>query len=277
MSYSQSQRPIGPIDFAVIGESFTLLFNRWKDYLVMGLVTCGLLALATIIYFVAVISLAISSSSTIDETAMVFLQLLYVPVTMASMFAAIPCLGGITVFTLKLVRTGDADLTDFWGEWQCAGRWYKLGLLLAMWSFVGVLACGLGAVVAATLLFFAMPIMAHENLSPSEAIRESYERLKDQFWPALGLLLVASVIASLGQYACYVGYFLTFSLYLIVPAMAYARWLAPLERTASASPYPRGESVGYGAPPQQNIGDAVQPPPSSGESPGPRWDEPPTD
>ena len=277
MSYSQSQRPIGPIDFAVLGESFTLLFNRWKEYLVMGLVSCALPALAVIIYFALIFSVAFSNPSTLDETTMIVMQLLGYPVILGSMFAVMPCLGGITVFTLKVVRTGDADLSDFWGEWQCAGRWYTLGLLFFMWYFLGTLACGLGAIVATALLFFAMPIMAHENVSPSEAIKESYERLKDQFWPVLGLAIIANILSQIGATACYVGYLFTFPLYMMIPAMAYAKWLAPLQRAESASPYPRGKSDGYGAPPQQNIGDAVQSPPPSEETPGPRWDEPPTD
>ncbi|MCH7904014.1 MAG: hypothetical protein IH944_05530 [Armatimonadetes bacterium] len=265
MSYSQPHRPSGTLDFAVIGESFTLLFSRWQEYLLMGFISALLPALVMVIYFFGFMASAVfASPSSMPDASMFGMMLLMYPVIFLTLILAYPFYGGMCSYTLKLVRTGDASMSDFWGEWSRAGKWFVLGLLTYMWNFLGALACGVGQIVVLGLLFMAIPIMAHEDLSPSNAIRESYERLKPHFWAAIGLAFVASLVASVGVGACYVGIFLTLPLTYMIPAMVYAKWLAPIQPTPSASPYPRAGPEGYG-----------EPPAGPEEAPGPPTGEPP--
>jgi uncharacterized membrane protein len=170
---------------------------------------------------------------------MVFLLMVFVQASMAA---------GITHYTLKLARTGHAELSDMWVGFKNPTNHvlaYLAGMVL---TTLGVCALFVGTYVVAGLLMFVWPVLVDRKIGPIEAMRESFEMLKGEWLMATLFLFVAQLVASLGIYACYIGFVFTFPLMYIAPALLYRRFVDFAQTPPSVSPYPRGQSI---APPTE--------------------------
>jgi len=87
--------------------------------------------------------------------------------------------------------------------------------------------------VLATLTVFTMFFIVEDRMDFWPAIVRSYNIVKTNFWPFLGLVVVAGILSSVGAILCCIGIILTAPLYYCVIAIAY-RAHFPLGSTGSA-------------------------------------------
>jgi len=107
----------------------------------------------------------------------------------------------------------------FLGVWSL-GLFVVQGVLLTL-PCIGQLAGICLAVAAWTFLMFGMFLIVERKMSFWPASVESFNRVKANFWPFLGLSFIASIIGSLGAIFCGIGLFLTLPIYYCIMTAAY--------------------------------------------------------
>lgn len=268
-----SSRPAGwqevGLDLSVIGEAFQLLMKRWQEYLLLGFLTVTVSFIFFVPGYFGLITLMMTMDSQPNLDAIVGLYGLMFGGLLVGMALAYPFMFGIVSFTIREVQSGDATLADAWRPLRRYGRYMFAGLALSVLQGVAsIVGCGLGGIVAGGLLMYVMPIMVHEDLSLGDAIIESYARIKGQWLMASVVVLLASLVSSLGQVACGIGMLLTYPLLVMIPAIHYLKHLPVYRPTEplgpGQSPYPRGQYGHVAAPTQPQE-----------ETPRPPMDEPP--
>ncbi len=93
--------------------------------------------------------------------------------------------------------------------------------LLGMVPCVGQLASIFLSYAVQALLLFSLFLIAEEDMDFWTASTRSMEVVKTNFWPFLGLTIVAGIIGSLGTLACFIGVVFTAPITLCVYAVAY--------------------------------------------------------
>lgn len=79
--------------------------------------------------------------------------------------------------------------------------------LLASWALVhlaegvGMLACGFPGLAVMTWFLVTAPVVGAERLGPVQAMRRSARLVSRRFWPVMGLVLLAGIVAALFGYA----------------------------------------------------------------------------
>ena len=77
------------------------------------------------------------------------------------------------------------------------------------------------------LTMFSLFLIADRKMEFIDAIKASVDIVKTNFWPFLGLSVVASIIASLGSILCGIGVVLTMPIYFCIIAVAYRNVVTP--------------------------------------------------
>ena len=228
--------PQRSIDFAVLGEAFRLLFANWKDYTMAGAALFAILIPVTILM---VVMSFLAEGQPAAPTVIVFFLLMFVFLIGALVVQG--CLAaGITNYTLQLTRNGVASMQDMWMGFKNPMPFTGAFFISGIFTALGVCACILGTYVVAGLLMFVWPVMIDRRLGPMEAVRESWNMLKDEWLMATLFLFVVQLCASIGIYACYVGFAVTYPLTFIAPALLYNKYVGHVPQAPpSASPYPR--------------------------------------
>lgn len=111
-----------------------------------------------------------------------------------------------------------------------------LGLILMYIAIIlGFCALCVGAFVAMAGLAFTVPLIVDKNLSPVDALSQSWNALKGQILPMLLLIFVSGLCAGLGVLACCVGMLVTYPLIIVTPAVVYREFF-PANRTGITPP-----------------------------------------
>jgi uncharacterized membrane protein len=92
---------------------------------------------------------------------------------------------------------------------------------------VGPILWGLGLIIVTTLLIFALFLIVDRKMDFWPASMASINRVKENFFPLLGFVLVVGIIAAAGLLACGVGIFVTAPLGVCCLAVAYRDVFGP--------------------------------------------------
>lgn len=93
--------------------------------------------------------------------------------------------------------------------------------------------------VFSTITMFSIFLIVEQKMDFWPAIVASYEVVKENFWVLLALVIVASIVSTLGFIACCVGIFVTMPFYYCVLAVAYRKIVgAPSGPTAATDDEP---------------------------------------
>lgn len=83
--------------------------------------------------------------------------------------------------------------------WRHVGSLLWILLLVLLASILGLVACGVGLVWVRVVFAFAVPVLLVEDARGAAALRRSRALVNGRFWPVLGVLLLASLLALVGQ------------------------------------------------------------------------------
>jgi uncharacterized membrane protein len=104
-----------------------------------------------------------------------------------------------------------------------------VGLLCLIFAWIPIIG-SLGVMVVSyglgTACFFVVPFIVDRNLETIPAIKASWALVKPNFFPILGLYLIASLIGSIGFAACCIGIIVTIPLTWLITASAYRDLMA---------------------------------------------------
>ncbi len=127
------------------------------------------------------------------------------------------------------------EFSDIWSGGDVTGRMAMTLVLVGLLTLVGALLCYLPAFIVGGVLYFAQPLVVRKGLSPTEALRASYQLAKDDWLMFTLFAFVVGLIAQLGVYACYVGIIFTLPLAYTIGAFAYRDCFEPGTFSTSSS------------------------------------------
>ncbi len=139
-----------------------------------------------------------------------------------------------------------------------------LGIVPVFGGLLGILfAYGLGTVV-----MFSIFLIAERKMDVWPAVMTSFDTVKTNFWPFLGLYVVACLLSSIGFILCGIGVILTAPIMACVLGVAYRDVFstkeAPVAETGPATPEPReSETPAPEASPEATAETQSETPPSS--------------
>ena len=147
-----------------------------------------------------------------------------------------PMCAGIILITLKLYDNGDekAEVGDLFKGFNFFLQSFLFiivwGILMFVVSgilciipFLGLFASICLQVAVSACLMFALFLIVDKQMDFWPASMESFNRVKPDFWPFLGLSLVAGILGYIGIILFGIGVFLTLPIYFCVVTVAYRK------------------------------------------------------
>lgn len=275
--YSTAQGPRGGVEFSVIGEAFELVKNNWQAYCIFSLVMIiATYAISMVITLPMSMAQAMAPAAATSEAAMAQ-AMASLPLNLLSNFVnnvvMAFLMAGVANMTLKAIRGEKPELADGFAVFNMFGPIALAGILYAICTTLGLLACCIGTFIVIGLLLPVYPIIIHERLGVMDAFKRSLE-LMGPHWLMAGVFsFVIGLVAGLGVLACCVGVFFTVPLAYACNTLIYRDVSGLTFGPNSATVYPRaggGAMPGYSGPAN---GDSPMDPGSMGGS----GDVPPSD
>ena len=169
-------------------------------------------------------------------------------------------MAGLIIFCVREIRTRDARFSDIFEGFNFLLPAFAVVFITSLATFVGLLACLVGALFTTALCMFALPLVVDRNRGPMGAISESWRTLGPQ-WGSAGLFyFLAFLISISGLLICCIGVMWTAPFTSIAAAVLYTRFYDTAEVEQSVSPYPRPGRSGYAAPPAPQQEETLRPP-----------------
>lgn len=147
--------------------------------------------------------------------------------------ASVLLMPGMIQAGIKQIRGGTIEVGDIFSATDTFAN--VLVVLLAIAA--GAIACGIGVWVTMTLFFFALPLVVDKKLAFGDALKQSMEVTKQNFFFFLIYALVLGIVANLGAIACGIGMIITFPISILGLVVAYERTFnAPAIQEATPPP-----------------------------------------
>lgn len=106
--------------------------------------------------------------------------------------------------------------------------------ILGIVPCVGQLASICLVFIAEAFLMFGLFLIVDKEMDFWSASIESFNKVKTNFWPFLGLAVVASIIGAIGAIACVIGVVFTLPIQLCILTVAYREVFGGVETTTRA-------------------------------------------
>lgn len=145
-------------------------------------------------------------------------------------------LAGMYNMALKQIQGYEISIKDYFPSGGVILSHVGAGLLIALGTMVGSFFCYLPGLLFAGLTMLTHPIIAHRRLGAIEAMKTSWNLMKNDMWMALAFFFVVSLAAGLGMFACGIGILFSFPLLPLGIALVYRDYTVA-DPAASAGPY----------------------------------------
>ena len=226
--------PAQRVRFEDIGVAFQLLQKQLGAWVGAGAIATFSVAAVVIPFYVMLFAGLLRQGERINPATLIGPGIL--------MFVGLIALStiitsGMYQMALKQLRGQALSLGDMFANINKAGP--VLGLLLLLGLVGGLVGGVLGAIlspilgpftsivtslpsyIAGALSSLSVLLVLDQNMSPVDAIKESWTKLKSEIWIALAFILVASMASSIGSLACGIGMIFTLPLYYLCMALMY--------------------------------------------------------
>lgn len=100
--------------------------------------------------------------------------------------------------------------------------------VLRIFPLIGDLAASVFAFAVQALLIFALFLIGDQHMDFWPASMESIDKVKRNFWPFLGLIVVSSVIGGIGAIAFGIGVIVTLPIHICIITVAYRDVYGPI-------------------------------------------------
>lgn len=204
-----------------IGEGWQMFAEKWQVWVLQMLVVGLIFAVPVLPFYIMMFFQEVGATP--DQPPQISPVFVFLGIGIA-LFAV---LGGAFFFSgfyktaFKQLRGEQITVGDLFSGGDVFVRVIGAFIAIAFFTLLGALLCFLPAFVVGGLLFFTLPLVVERNLSIGEALSASYEAAKANWLMFTLFAFVVSLLASLGQFACYVGMLVTYPLQFTITAIAY--------------------------------------------------------
>jgi hypothetical protein len=249
-----------------IGEGWQMFAEKWQVWVLQMLIVFLVFAIPVVPFYLMMITMQINAEpGAPPELPALFFPLLFV-VVIVSVFAGAFFWSGLHKTAIKQLRGELISVGDLFSGGDVFLRVIGAFIAIGVLAMLGALLCILPALIVSGVLFFTMPLIVDRNLGVGEALSASYNATKGNWFMFTLFAFVVGLLASLGQFACYVGLLVSYPLYFTITAIAYRDvfGVAGARRfSANQQQYP----TNYTGPSWSSSGSVPPPPPQYGGSP----------
>ncbi len=205
-----------------IGEGWQMFAEKWQVWVVQMLVVFVAFAIPLVPFYLIMVTaqLAAAESGAPPEMPALFLPLMFI-IAAVSLFGGAFFWSGLYKTAFKQLRGESVSVGDLFSGGdvflRVLGAFFVIGIL----AMIGAILCIFPAFIVAGLVWFTLPLIVERNLSIGEAVSASYEATKGNWFMFTLFAFVVSLLAGLGQFACYIGLLVTYPLQFTITAIAY--------------------------------------------------------
>lgn len=207
------------ISFNAISEAFNIVKERWQPFVMAGLVAGLTVAVLMGIFFVIMLGIGVLGGDRPVTGLLLFpiILLTYLVIFMVTgIFQA-----GMYNMALRAVRGETVEVADLFFAIKAPMPFLLAGLLVGLGTVIGCVFCYIPGVIFAGLSKFTMLYMIDQKMAPVDALKASIQTLKENWLMATLFFIVASLVGSLGTYACYIGIFFTMPIMFVAITLCY--------------------------------------------------------
>ncbi len=136
-------------------------------------------------------------------------------------------LGGMFKAAWKQVNRQPIAVSDLFSGIDLFMKIVVAAVLITMLQFIGTLLCYIPGLIVQGLFFFVIPLIVYRQMEPLDAMRESFQTVK-QDWIMFSLFaFVVNLLAALGIIACLIGILVSYPLLFLFTAVAYRDCFEP--------------------------------------------------
>ena len=252
--------PSGPptVRFELIGEAWTLFQAQMAAWVLATLIYC------TIIFLPILITLGLlyyrlftTDPNTLNSNPWILLGPLVGFYAVLLFWVAplgILLSGGLYRMAIRQMRGEDIAVADIFkvGDvfGSLLGSTFLIGLVVTAAAILGLILCGLPALVATALLMLTIPLIVDRRIGATEAMRLSWNALKPHWLMATLFYFVISFVGNSGFLICSFGIVFTFPIFILANALLYRDFFDRRESSPMMSVAPHEPPTGFGYTPQ---------------------------
>ncbi|MEM9363333.1 MAG: hypothetical protein AAGA43_11890 [Bacteroidota bacterium] len=202
------------------GRIFNASFELFKKVWVQGFITL-LLTFVVIIPFYIVVYIPMFAAGMTDPyyfeneelpVSMILFLIIFYPIMIIGVTMLSTCLNAAFLRICKKVDSGLPGRDDyfFYFKKSYLGKAFMLALIVLGLAILAVITCGLGIIyLMVPMSLFAAFFAFDEELTPLEITKASFALGNKNWLVIFGLILVSSLVAQLGVFACFIGVLFT--------------------------------------------------------------------
>lgn len=204
-----------------IGEGWQMFAEKWQVWVLQMLIVGLIFAVPAVPFYAMMIPMQLAATP--DQPPQ--LPVLFLPLALG--IGVLAVLGGAFFFSglyktaFKQLRGEPIAVGDLFSGGDVFLRVLGAFIAIAFFTILGFVLCILPAFAVGGLLYFTVPLIVARDLGIGKALSASYEATKANWLMFALFAFVASLLASLGQFACYIGLLVTYPLQFTIAAVAY--------------------------------------------------------
>ncbi len=205
-----------------ISEGWQMFTERWQVWVVQMLIVFLIFVVPTIPFYVMSVTtqLEAASAGRPPEPPAMFIPLLLIAMPILLLVGGFVW-GGLWKTAIKQLRGETISVKDLFSGGDIFLRVIGAFIAIAFMMILGALLCFFPALIVAGLLYFTIPLIVDRNMGVSDALSASYNATKSNWLMFALFAIVVGLLASLGQFACYIGLLVTYPLQFTIGAVAY--------------------------------------------------------
>lgn len=220
-----------------ISEGWNLFRKDWRTWSVMALMLFAPILVAIVILAAVLIGL-ISQFQGISSEGVAALVVGGLFLMLALGYYASLVSAGMFRAAFRQLEGEDIRVSDVWSGGDVAIQVLGGNVVVMLLTLVGALLCYLPALIVGGLTYFTIPLIVRRRRSIMEAVSDSYQVTKKDWFMFTLFALVIGLLAQVGAYACYIGIVFTLPLLFTIGAVAYRDCFEPELRSRSPSDPP---------------------------------------
>lgn len=259
--------PRREVDIAAIGEAWGIVTKNLGPFILAALAMMFLQFAPTLVGSAlgsaATIGMQNSTDLGVILTAAGIQTLIGLPFQLVGAALGAVIAGSIVLMGLKAIRGGTPEVGDIGAGFTAAPvSLLVAGLLVNLGTTFGSYLCIIPGLILGGLWFLTSPIIMDKGVGPIDAMRMSWDVMKDHIVMSAVIFLLGGIVAVLGVCACGIGILVTMPVLYVTQAIIYE------DMTSGDQPF----GGGYQAPSNDPFAGAPSTPEGfgySGETPRP--------
>lgn len=214
-----------------ITEAWTLLTAKWQTWVVMMIIY--IIPIGMIYVFMQYFSYKTQPPVTDADVWKTLIENFTQSVTLGLItqfmitFVEAFFIGGIYNAAFKQINGEEISPSDIFSGTEFYVNILVASLVISVLEYAGAFLCYIPSLIVRGLFFMTLPLIIGKNLSPIDALKESFNVTKGDWVMYTLFAFVVALLSALGVIGCFIGVLFTLPLVFLTTAVAYRDCFEP--------------------------------------------------